>query len=122
VRGEIFERWLEVNMGAIGPGPVFASKSLGKDKVRIIADLTTADGASLVEAKALTVVRPPQAEEVEQMAAYGKVLGKVKGFTTATGVGKIYYRIVYVFNKPELPAKWKGALDDNLKGKYSTLP
>jgi hypothetical protein len=56
------------------------------------------------------------------MAAYGKVLGKVKGFTTATGVGKIYYRIVYVFNKPELPAKWKGALDDNLKGKYSTLP
>jgi hypothetical protein len=75
-----------------------------------------------VEAKALTVVRPPQAEEVEQMAAYGKVLGKVKGFTTATGVGKIYYRIVYVFNKPELPAKWKDALDDNLKGKYSTLP
>jgi hypothetical protein len=122
VRGEIFERWVEVNMGAIGPGPVFASKSLGKDRVRLIADFTTADGASLVEAKALTVVRPPQAEEVEQMAAYGKVLGKVKGFTTATGVGKIYYRIVYVFNKPELPAKWKGALDDNLKGKYSTLP
>jgi hypothetical protein len=123
IRGEIFELWVQEELGAVGPGPVFASKSLGKDKVRRIADLTTAEGDRLIEAKALTEVRNPQEEEIDQMRDYGKILGRVKGYLTATGVGRIYNQVLYVFNKPELPAKWKPALRRLIgEDRFSTWP